>query len=1014
MKKSLLLIILSFTSFSVCFAQGIVRGKITDNTGEALIGATVVLKANPSSGVMADLDGNFSIKITDSTEQTLIVSYVSYKTQETTIHAVNGEFVIKDFILISASTLDEVVITTKASKANNYYMENIKMKSSSTMDYISQETMKKTGDVNVVNAVARVSGVSSSSNAGFITVRGMGDRYIKTTLNGSRIPTLDPFTNNIRLDLFPASLVDNIILTKTASPDLPGDWAGAYISIETKDYPDKLTVNFETSAGYNPQSTFKNVISSEHSSTDWLGYDNGFRDHTHNQTGSPPVVNNNPSQYQNYIGLGLGNYYNSIGVTNNTPWNNTYYNLGLVQLGLLQNSQLGDQNAIANATAQFNNGPYKTQAFATINNAAVKNNQSFKDNWNTTTRVAIPNLTQNFSIGNQINLFKKPLGFLVGFRYNSATLYDANSVSQRVTNTRAFESARDQQVSQETNAWSGLINLAYKYHTNHSIGLIFMPNFIGVNNARNAIDNTDPAQNLVNVSQFYEQRKQLVYQLKSEHYLPKPKLKIELHASYTNGKSSAPDFRDISYFKSSNNTDYQVDRTIGDGIHRYFRYLSDNLFDSRLSAEMPIGKQSDKGPRKLKFGGAYQYNAKKSDQYDYNLFVNGSPTSPLPTITHNNINEYLTLSNFGIQNNGVNFWYTETGSPANHTIGNSSIIAGYVMTDYAITNGLRFSGGVRVEQANIFTDSYKFDSLHYAVNDPRRSYNPQFPLLNPGKLNTLNFLPSVNVIYKLRKNDDAPINLRANFSQTVARPSIRELSDVAVYDYTQRNFIFGNSNLKPVQIKNYDLRLEWYLKNKDNFSVGVFYKDFKNHIELVNAGALTWQNANSSYVVGFEVEGKKTIIKNLDLMANATFANSNTNFTRQLISVSGQGLKEYTALDKVNHPMLGQAPYIVNVILSYQLEKMGLTTTLSYNVQGRRLAITSSNPSIPDVYEMPRNMFDFKVMKKLGKHFTASITVRDILNTSIRRAYIYADGTKIDYDKFRYGTNYVISLAYKL
>src|ERR1700756_651884 len=290
MKKSLLTALISLISFSFCFGQGTVRGKITDNTGEALIGATVVLKNKPTSGVMADLDGNYSIKITDTTEQTVVISYVSYKSQEFVVHPIKGEVIIKDLVLISASTLDEVVVVTKATKANNYYMENIKMKSSSTMDYISQETMKKTGDVNVVNAVARVSGVSASSNAGFITVRGIGDRYVKTTLNGLRIPTLDPFTNNIRLDLFPASLVDNIIITKTASPDLPGDWAGAYLSVETKDYPDQLSINEESTFGYNNQTTFRNVISSQRSSTDWMGYDNGFREHNQNNF-VLPVIN---------------------------------------------------------------------------------------------------------------------------------------------------------------------------------------------------------------------------------------------------------------------------------------------------------------------------------------------------------------------------------------------------------------------------------------------------------------------------------------------------------------------------------------------------------------------------------------------------------------------------------------------------------------------------------------------------------------------------------------------------
>jgi TonB-dependent receptor len=1010
MKRKFLATAISLISFYFCFGQGIIRGKITDNTGETLIGATVVLKSNRAVGAMADLDGNFSLKISDTAEQIIIISYVSYKTQEAVARLIKGEVIVKDFVLVSATTLDEVVITAKVNKATNYYMEKMKMHSSSTMDYISQETMKKTGDISVVNAVARVSGVSSSSNAGFITVRGIGDRYVKTTLNGSRIPTLDPFTNNIRLDLFPASLVDNIILTKTASPDLPGDWAGAYLSIETKDYPDKLSINVESSVGYNTQSTFKDVVSSQRSSTDWLGYDNGFRNHSHNQNGSAPIANNNPTPYQEFVALGLGNYYNSIGVTGSTPWNSTYFYLGLVQMGLLNQSQLGDPAAIAAATIQFNSSQYQTPAFNTINANAVKLGQSFPDNWNTTTRKAPLNLTQSFSIGNQVNLFGRPLGFLTGFRYGSTTLYDPNSTVNRVNYDRSFESSIKQQASQETNSWSALMNIAYKYSPNHSLSLMFMPNFTGINNVRSSVDNSDPSTWVVTKSQLYDQRKQLVYQLKSEHYLPKPQLKIEANASYTNGKSSNPDFKDLQYWKDPISNHYQIGGTIGNGIHRYYRYLQDNLFDSRLSAELPIGDAAKAGPRKLKFGGAYQYNYKKSDQYDYSVSFGPS----VPPMTNEDLNQYFALSNFGVSNNSVNMFYSEPGSPANHTIGNSSILAGYIMTDYSIIRKLRVSGGLRIEQAKIFTDVFKFDSLHYAANDPRRSYSSSFPLINPGKLNDVTFLPSANLIYKLKDDEVAPVNLRANFSQTVARPSIRELSDVAIYDYSLRTFVFGNSDLKPVHIKNYDLRLEWYFKNRNLISGGVFYKDFRNNIEIVNAGAITWQNVDKSYVAGIELDGKKSITKYFDLMVNATFANSSTTFTRTRLETSG-GVKDYIPLDKVTRPNFGQAPYIFNTILAYNSpDKIGLTATLSYNVQGKRLAISSAIKEIPDVYEMPRNMFDFKVTKKLGKYFGVNLTVRDILNTAIRRAYIYADGTQIDYDKFRYGTSFVLGVTYKL
>jgi outer membrane receptor protein involved in Fe transport len=1012
MKKHLFFIVAGFFSMTCCFGQGTVRGKVTDNTGETLIGAVIKLKSNPTTGTLTDLDGLYSLKINDSTPQILVITYVSYKDQEATVNPKNGEVILKDFVLsneTAGDTIETVEITAKATKSNNYYMENLKINSSQTMDYISQETMKKTGDANVANAVARVPGVSSSSNAGFITVRGIGDRYVKTTLNGSRIPTLDPYTNNIRLDLFPASLVDNIILTKTASPDLPGDFAGAYLSIETKDYPDKLSVNVESQVGYNTQSTFKDVVSSQHSSTEWLGFDKDLRNHDHYENGGAPFANLSPTPYQNFVALGLGDYYHSIGVTASTPWNTTYFNLGLVHLGLLNSSQMDDANAVAAATAAYNSGSYQQQAFNTINAPAVAEGQSFKPMWNTTTRKAPINFTQSFSIGNQIKLFGRPFGFLAGFRYSTGTQYDPNSTVNRVNFDQTYETRIIQQATQETNNWSALFNIAYKYSKNHSITLLFMPNFTGTNNVRSSLDASDATNYVITKSQFYEQRRQLVSQLKSEHYIPAIKMKIELNGSYTDGKSAAPDFKDLQYWKDPVTNQYQIGGIIGNGVHRYYRYLSDNLIDSRLSAEMPISN-SEVGIRKIKIGGAYQYNWRKNDQYDYN--VNFGPSAPV--LKNEDLNAYFNLNSFGIQNQSINFYYNESGSAANHTFGNSSILAGFVMTDYTIIKKLRISGGIRIEKANVFTDVFKFDSLGYKDDDLRRSYSSTYPLINPGRLNNVTLLPSASVIYKLKDKVGETLNLRANFSQTVARPSIRELSDVALFDYQLRAFIYGNSKLKPVQVKNYDLRGEWYFKNKDNVSLSVFYKDFRNNIEIVNSGAYTWQNTDKSYVAGIEVEGKKSITRFVDVMVNGTFVKSETTYPRTRTEITG-GVIKYITLDTITRPNFGQAPYIINTIVSYKSgEELGLTAAVSYNIQGRRLAIASAIKEIPDVYEMPRNMIDIKVSKTWGKHWSTSLTAKDILNTAIRRAYIYSDGHTVDYDKFRYGRLFQLSVAYKL
>jgi hypothetical protein len=112
--------------------------------------------------------------------------------------------------------------------------------------------------------------------------------------------------------------------------------------------------------------------------------------------------------------------------------------------------------------------------------------------------------------------------------------------------------------------------------------------------------------------------------------------------------------------------------------------------------------------------------------------------------------------------------------------------------------------------------------------------------------------------------------------------------------------------------------------------------------------------------------------------------------------------------------MLNQAPYVVNAMLTYFADKVGLITSITYNVQGPRVSMTGSYKDIPDVYELPRHLVDLKVIKTLGKHFSLSLKVMDVLNTSIVRAYKIDGNYNLIYDSYSYGTNYVFSCSYKL
>jgi hypothetical protein len=1015
--KHFFVVLFLFLASQALVAQGTLRGKVTDEKGESMFGVIVRTLENETVIAQTDFEGTFTLKFPDNKLYTLNFVILGYETLEEKIQIKDNGTVSKEFTLLNSSNIIKGMdVVAKRVKANDGYMEKMKMNSAVTLDFISAEVMKKTGDASVVNAIARVSGVST--NGGLITVRGIGDRYVRTTLNGSRIPTLDPLTNNIKLDIFPASLVDNIVISKTQSADLPGDWAGAYISVETKDYPDKLSVNIESQFGYNSQTTFKNVITSDRSNTDWLGFDGGLRTR---ETDNIVAPNLNPTTYQEMVALGLGDYFAQLGVygwQDGFTQGDVYFRMGLVQLGLLAAGQFNDPTAIQNARLQYNIN-YKPQAFNAINPEGTDYNSGFKNNWNTKYRKAPINFSQSFSIGDQKTLFGKEFGFIFGFKYGSANRFDPNGISQRVGDESLdyfLERADSAKISRETNSISALINLAYKLNKNNKVSLLFMPNIIGNNDVASFEEmplGVINQESRVSKNIFYEQRKQMIYQYSSQHYIPSLKLKLDLNASYTDGSSVAPDFKATQYLRIldySTVTGYEFSPTAGEGIRRYDRYLDENIFDGRIGFEMPLKSKVEGVTRKLKFGAATQRNYRKIDNKESRLFNGNQGVSAL---ADGDLDNYLSLDKFIIQDGFLNYYYLDFDFARNHSFGNSNVEAAYALVDYELNESLRFSGGVRAEHTDIFTDADLFHEMGYEVNDIRRENVGGFALVNPGVINQWDILPSGSLIYKIKTKLETQANLRFNYSQSVARPSIRELSDAAIYDNEFRTVIYGNSDLKLSNITNYDFRGEVYFANGDNVSASVFYKDFRNHIETgFGSAGITWDNVEESTVRGIELEGKKQIGKNIEFRANLTLVKSESEFVRKDLQII-DGKKVYTIIDTLYRPMFGQAPYLFNSILSYTADSLGLTATVSYNVQGPRLVIAGVVKGRPDVYEIPRHLIDFKVSKTLGEHYLASITIRDILNSPVRRAYDLPNGY-VDFDNFRYGTNFLVSFAYKL
>lgn len=1020
LRKVLLIVSALFYFVIQGFSQGSLRGKLTDEQGEAIVGAIIYLQDKREINTLSDFDGNFSLDIKDTLSHSVVIAYIGYKEIVHKINAMRGKQTqVVNFSMLLNNTLVEVDIVAKQVKANDLYMEKLKKEAAVSIDYISSETMKKTGDATVVNAVARVSGVSSSG--GLITVRGIGDRYVKTTLNGLRLPTLDPLTNNIKLDIFPASLIDNVTITKTSSPDLPGDCSGAYISIDTKDYPENLIVNCDMQVGYNQQTSFRTILSTERSKTDWLGFDTGLRDRTHGPVATPIVQ---PTTYQEMAALGLQNYYAGMGVSgwaDGSPEGTDLFKLGLVQLGLLAAADFTNNAAFVEARIKYNEN-YKPKAFSILNPEGSNYSDGFANNWNPVYRKAPLNFSQSYSVGNQLKLFGKPLGYIVGLRFANSVRFDPNGYSKRLgqefNGTYPLITEDLALICREVNGWNVLLNLAFKPNSNNSFAYLFMPNISGTNDSQlftTISDGTNAQESTISNTQFYEERKQFVNQLKTEHYIKQSKTKIESNFAYTIGSSKVPDFKAVDYgFLRNNQTneisDYLFGPSVGAGVRRFYRYLDENLFDSKISAELPIST-STVGVRKIKFGGAYQFLNREQNLYDYRLAA-GNSIEP-PTLTSNDINSIMGDEQFTVKNGQVAYFYQDGSAIWNNTFGYSKITSAYVLADYSFNRFLRASGGLRLEQSKIFADVVAYHNLNLPVNDIRRENVGGYPYVNPANIKELNFLPSVNIIIKTKENRKVQWQYRLNYSHTIARPSIRELNDGAIFDQEFRTLIYGNSDLKIAEVDNYDLRTEMFFKNGDNISVSAFAKAFTNHIEAsFGSGGISWNNVGASDVRGIEFEGRKLLFKSLEARCNVTFVKSNSQVVRSILDVV-EGKKLYTPVDTINRPMYGQAPYIVNTILSYKADSIGMVVTVSYNLQGRRLVIAGILKGDPDVYEMPRHLLDIKVSKKLSKRFTLSITVRDIINSPVRRAYLLPSGYS-DFDNFRYGTNYLLSISYKI
>ncbi|MFN5931242.1 MAG: carboxypeptidase-like regulatory domain-containing protein, partial [Sphingobacteriales bacterium] len=277
-QKELLLSLFIFISSVVNGQPATFNGRVLNSKNEPIPGATILVKSTGKS-IASNVEGRFTITLEIGKKYELEISAISYQTKIVSDISVAPNLDNHlDIILENTSkTLEGVVVKVSPRRQENtasllsFQKSNTAMSSGLAADFIRATPDRNTGEV-----LKRVSGASIQDNK-YVVVRGLSDRYNQALLNDAPMPSSEPDKKAFSFDMIPSVMIDNIIINKTATPDLPGEFAGGLVQVNTRDIPTKNQLSVGINLGYNSQSTFRNFTSNKRNSLDWLGFDDGTR-----------------------------------------------------------------------------------------------------------------------------------------------------------------------------------------------------------------------------------------------------------------------------------------------------------------------------------------------------------------------------------------------------------------------------------------------------------------------------------------------------------------------------------------------------------------------------------------------------------------------------------------------------------------------------------------------------------------------------------------------------------------
>ena len=823
-----------------------------------------------------------------------------------------------------SQAMEEVVVKASRLKGTATAVMQERKNQAFVADILGSEQISRTGDSDAAAALRRVTGITLVDGK-FIYVRGLGERYSSTQLNGAAVPSPDPTRTVIPLDLFPSSIIESLSVQKSYSASMPAHFAGGSVDVRLKTIPTDFVFNIKGKLGANTNN-FDDGLTYNGGSDDWYGKDDGTRAAPNDLTqlwDSFSSINNLNQEDNRQIAAQLNRDYDPISESIDP---NTGLDMTLGNKIDFDNFRLGFLSAISYDNKWEVSEGYEGQDYT----------KGSDEKWT---------LVRGFDEVDTTEHSVRFSGMLsLGLEYMRDHRLDFTSL--------ILHDTRDQVSDKRGNTNNVLLSDGLRIRDSE---IIYEEREMISNQLRGT-------HNLNNwwglgVDWFYSNAR-------SNRYAPG---NIETRYIIQDGYNSQPADGIFDYVNESSL------RRASTSTRYSFQDLNDEVENYGYNLSLPLNLSGTE--IELKFGG--NFVEKSREAFARRIDINTLAFSDMD-FTGSQLNNILTNDVMLNQPLSGNDNIIRDTSVAGDDYYSAQLIdAYYVEADFFFNQNWRVVAGVRYEDfrqvvAPLDPATGKFDLPSEPTEDDLADLAFQEDKL----------FGSLALTYIL----DNEMQLRASIGQSTIRPDLREVAPATYIDPLTGFPIGGTPGVESTDIVNYDLRWEWYMETGESLSVGLFYKDMDMPIESVQSPAqdgpslIRIANAEDGYVYGVEMEFLKdfTFLGDLGAINGADFyLSGNVTLSDSEINIDTQSVVEQTGVStSVTNPtrrMTGHSEYVLNFNLGWDAPNGNHSATLAYNVFGERIIIPGIEGK-DDAYEQPFHSLD--VVYTYYPTFSSTVTFK--------------------------------------